>query len=125
MASNKAVRFPSRATKTAYERNRKKILANEDVCAICGGPVDKTLPARHPMSAQVDHIIPVSKGGDPSAMDNLQLTHRKCNRAKADKLPSARAKETERGVDPASWLIWASPEPKKESKVDNEKNNAG
>ena len=108
MASNKAVRFPSAATRAAYNRNRKSILANEDVCAICGGPVDKTLKAPHPMSAVVDHIIPVSKGGDPAAMENLQLTHWACNRQKSDKLPAAAVKETAQGVDPKSWLKWAA-----------------
>ena len=39
------------------------------------------------MSATVDHIIPVSKRGDPVALENLQLAHRICNRAKSDKLP--------------------------------------
>ncbi|WCZ54951.1 HNH endonuclease [Latilactobacillus phage TMW 1.1365 P1] len=38
------------------------------------------------MSAVIDHIIPVSKGGHPSAMDNLQLAHWSCNRQKSDKL---------------------------------------
>jgi 5-methylcytosine-specific restriction endonuclease McrA len=38
------------------------------------------------MSATVDHIIPVSKGGHPSAMDNLQLAHWICNRLKSNKL---------------------------------------
>ena len=119
MASDKSVRFPSAATRLAYDRNRKKILANVDICAICGGPVDKGLPATHPMSAAVDHIIPVSKGGDPVALKNLQLTHRKCNRAKSDKIPTVQAKETEKGVDPKSWLAWAAGKPKEGSKNGN------
>jgi len=106
VASDKQVRFPSSAAKQAYYRNRKKILANEDRCALCGGIVDKTLAMYHPMSAEIDHIIPVSKGGDPVALENMQLTHRKCNRAKSDKLPSARVKETEPGVEPEGWLSW-------------------
>ena len=106
MASDKQIRFPSSAARQAYYRNRKKILANCDTCAICKGPVDITLPAYHPMSAVVDHIIPVSKGGDPSALENLQLAHRKCNREKADKLPSLKVGETEQGVEPESWLGW-------------------
>ena len=36
--------------------------------------------------AQVDHIIPQSKGGT-RAMDNLELRTRANNRAKSDKLP--------------------------------------
>ena len=38
------------------------------------------------MAPAIDHIIPVSKGGHPSALDNLQLTHATCNRQKSDKL---------------------------------------
>ena len=68
-----------------FRLNKKTILATESVCAICGGFVDKTLPPLHPMAPTIDHIIPISLGGHPSSMDNLQLTHRKCNRAKGAK----------------------------------------
>ena len=74
----------------AFERNRKKILATQDVCAICGQLVDKTLKYPHPMSATIDHIIPVSKGGHPSDLENLQLAHFYCNRQKSNKVDSAR-----------------------------------
>ena len=106
MASDKKIRFPSSAARQTYYRNRKKILANEDVCAICKGAVDKTLKGFHPLSAEIDHIIPVNRGGDPSAIENLQLVHRKCNRSKSDKLPEIREKETERDVEPENWLLW-------------------
>ena len=69
-----------------FEVNRKIILATQDICAICGKPVDKTLKSPNPMSASVDHIIPVSKGGHPSDLSNLQLAHRACNRAKGTHL---------------------------------------
>ena len=62
------------------------ILAQQEVCALCGNPVDKTLKFPHPMSATVDHIIPVAKGGHPSALDNLQLAHLICNQVKSSKL---------------------------------------
>ena len=73
-----------------YLTNRKIILATQSICAICGKPVDKTLKYPHPMSATVDHIIPVAKNGDPASLDNLQLAHRYCNRQKSDKLPGDR-----------------------------------
>lgn len=69
-----------------YERNRKKILATENVCGICGQPVDKTLKAPNPMAPVIDHKVPINKGGHPSAMSNLQLAHAACNRKKSDKL---------------------------------------
>ena len=73
-----------------YLTNRKIILATQSICAICGKPVDKTLKYPHPMSATVDHIIPVAKNGDPASLDNPQLAHRYCNRQKSDKLPGDR-----------------------------------
>lgn len=70
----------------AFERNKKKIYATQDTCGICGLPVDKSLKYPHPMSPCIDHIIPVSKGGHPSDISNLQLAHWTCNRQKSDKL---------------------------------------
>lgn len=70
----------------AYEKARAKILATQDICGICGKPVDMSLKYPHPLSPTIDHIIPVSKGGHPVDMDNLQLAHRCCNRQKSDKL---------------------------------------
>lgn len=69
-----------------YDKNRRRVLATQTVCAICGKPVDFSLKFPHPLSATVDHIIPVSKGGHPSDISNLQLAHRYCNRLKSDKL---------------------------------------
>lgn len=69
-----------------FERNKKKIYATQDICAICGKPVDFSIPYPHPLSACIDHIIPVSKGGHPSDINNMQLAHMTCNRQKADKL---------------------------------------
>lgn len=75
-----------------FEANRKIILATETICAICGKPVDKTLKYPDPMSATVDHIIPVSQNGDPSSLDNLQLAHRVCNGMKGSKIPTTTRK---------------------------------
>ena len=72
--------------RTQFERNKKKIYATQTVCGICGKPVDFSQKAPHPLSPCIDHIIPISKGGHPSAMANLQLAHWHCNRMKADKL---------------------------------------
>ena len=72
--------------RASYEKNKKIVLATQTVCGICGQLVDKSLKYGHPMAACVDHIIPVSKGGHPSALENLQLAHWKCNRDKSDKL---------------------------------------
>ena len=70
----------------AFDRAKKRILASESVCGICGLPVDKTLKYPDPMSPSIDHIIPIDRGGHPSDISNLQLAHWKCNRMKANKL---------------------------------------
>lgn len=75
--------------RTAFEKNKARIYATQSVCGICGRPVDFTIRYPHPMSACIDHIIPVAKGGHPSDIDNLQLAHWSCNRAKSDKVVPA------------------------------------
>lgn len=70
----------------AFEKNKKKIFATQTVCGICGKPVDQSLKYPHPLSACIDHIIPIAKGGHLSDIDNLQLAHWTCNRQKSDKL---------------------------------------
>lgn len=80
---------------------RARVLREETHCGICGQPVDKTLGmmrgqhgARcagdcagcvpHPLRAEVDEVLPVSRGGDPLARDNVRLTHRICNQRRGD-----------------------------------------
>ncbi|MBO5070499.1 MAG: HNH endonuclease [Roseburia sp.] len=70
----------------AFEKNKKKIMATQKVCGICGRPVDFSQKYPHPLSPCIDHIIPIARGGHPSDIDNLQLAHWTCNRQKADKL---------------------------------------
>lgn len=79
--------------RVAFEKNRKRILKTENVCGICGKPVNKKLKEPDPMSPVIDHLIPVSKGGHPSAIENLQLAHWTCNRQKSDKMFNAKQEE--------------------------------
>ena len=89
MAKNPAPRSDRIAgNRGAFENARRKILATQTICGICGKPVDFSYKYPHPLSPTVDHIIPVSKGGHPSDLDNLQLAHRCCNREKSDKFIS-------------------------------------
>lgn len=74
------------AHRAAYEKNKKRILATQNICGICGRPVDLSLKTGDPMAPCIDHVIPVSKGGHPSDIENLQLAHWTCNRLKSDKL---------------------------------------
>lgn len=86
-----------------FERAKKRIYATQDVCGICGRPVDKSLKYPHPLSPCIDHIIPISKGGHPSDINNLQLAHWTCNRQKSDKLHAAN--EEQRTVEVISNRI--------------------
>ena len=70
----------------AYEKNKKIIFKTQNTCGICGRPVDFSLKYPDPMSAVIDHVIPVSRNGNPSSLENLQLSHNFCNRQKSDKL---------------------------------------
>jgi len=85
-----------------FDKNKKIILATQEVCAICGQPVDKSLKYPHPLSATIDHIIPVDKGGHPSNIDNLQLAHFSCNRAKSDKILMQNASKAEKNKQNAA-----------------------
>lgn len=74
--------------RVAFDRNKRKLLKIANTCGICGKPIDKSLKYPHPLSASVDHILPISRGGHPSAFDNLHLTHLQCNLQKSNKVYS-------------------------------------
>lgn len=44
------------------------------ICALCGERIDRSLSWPHPLSASVDHIVPLVRGG-AHAQRNLQWTH--------------------------------------------------
>ncbi len=48
------------------------------ICQICREPVDPTLRYPDPMSASLDHIIPLARGGTHEP-GNVQLAHWICN----------------------------------------------
>ena len=73
-------------------RQRQRLLREQNFCALCGREIDKTLKTPHPMSAEVDEIIPVSKGGSPIDPSNLQLVHRCCNIRKGNKVAAENKK---------------------------------
>lgn len=50
-------------------------------CALCSGSVSKALRFPDPLSASIDHIVPLSLGGEHSAA-NVQLAHLGCNMRK-------------------------------------------
>ncbi|WP_077597861.1 HNH endonuclease [Olsenella urininfantis] len=58
-------------------------------CALCGMPIDYDLPAGHPWSFELDHIVPLSRGGAPYDYANVQAAHRICNERKGNRMAGA------------------------------------
>lgn len=75
-------------------RLRNRVRALGLPCALCGGQIDYSLPAGHPMSYELDEIVPVSLGGSPVDIDNVQPAHRICNQRKGNRLAPLRAGQT-------------------------------
>jgi 5-methylcytosine-specific restriction endonuclease McrA len=75
--------------RTQWKLARKRAIASKDhICAICHKPIDMAAPKFSPLSVEVDHIVPRSRGGGLYDLENLQLTHTKCNRKKGAKMAS-------------------------------------
>ena len=64
------------------ERIRKDEVYERDggICHICGRPASKT-------DWELDHIIPLARGG-PHSLDNVAVAHAACNARKRDSLPT-------------------------------------
>jgi len=106
------VRRPNPRNANGHRRRqlRTRVLAEEDRCALCGRPVDKTLAMHpgmhgprcqggdcpgcvpHPARPEVDEDVPISRGGSPYDRANTALMHRACNQWKSNRtLDEARA----------------------------------
>lgn len=73
---------------TTRDRHRRIIARDKPPCHWCKGtlgPIDYDAHHHDPLAFQIDHVTPLSKGGDDS-LDNLVASHRACNRDKSDKL---------------------------------------
>ena len=90
----------------ARRKLRAWLMAQQLPCAICGQPIDYSLPATHPDAFEVDEVVPVSRywlrlyntqqrcwvgpyeSGQAAALDraNVQAAHRHCNREKSNKV---------------------------------------
>lgn len=53
------------------------------ICQICNKPIKRDTKYSHPLSATIDHIVPLSKGGTHER-GNVQCAHRVCNSRKSD-----------------------------------------
>ena len=75
------------------DRDRAAIKRTKPPCGICEGEIDYTLRSPDPMSFEVDHIIPLARGG-LDELANKQASHRQCNRAKWHTLAEDNAPRT-------------------------------
>lgn len=89
-------RRAQRQKRRAVERgvNAERIVA-EDIyrrdgwkCGLCARPIDSRLTYPNPRSASLDHIVPISRGGD-HVRANVQAAHLGCNLAKGNRVESA------------------------------------
>ena len=57
-------------------------------CGLCQEPIDRLAVKPHPMSPSIDHVIPISKGGEHS-LRNVQAAHLGCNVKKGNRVEAA------------------------------------
>lgn len=81
---------PRRANGTRRNKLRAWLKSQGRPCWICRafglpGDIDYSLPAGHPLSFEVDELVPVSRGGNPYAHDNVDAAHRRCNQWRGNK----------------------------------------
>jgi 5-methylcytosine-specific restriction endonuclease McrA len=70
----------ARLRNVAVEKFKPSEIFERDnwMCQLCGKRVDKHLKRPNPLSASLDHIVPLSKGGSHSRA-NTHLAHLTCN----------------------------------------------
>jgi 5-methylcytosine-specific restriction endonuclease McrA len=75
--------------KIAYRENHIDPLqlfeCYEWTCHLCHKPIDKDIRLPNKQAATIDHIIPLSRGGE-HILENVRPAHASCNYNKADKL---------------------------------------
>lgn len=79
------------------DRFRRIIAKDEPPCHVCGNHIDYQAHHLHPDSFTIDHITPLNRGGTDT-LDNIGAAHRRCNRAKSDKVAA--------GVDFVTERCW-------------------
>lgn len=71
-------------TTYTYRKARAAILAGATHCALCGQPLDHNAKAHTYWSTTVDHIIPISQGGNPYDLSNMRPAHKGCNTSRGN-----------------------------------------
>ncbi len=68
-----------------YRRLCAAVRAMRLPCWLCGHDIDLTLDARCPLSFTLDHLVPLSLGGDLLDPANARSAHRRCNSARGNR----------------------------------------
>lgn len=87
-STNRTARLKRKARKraaTVESVNPTRVFVRDGwLCHLCGGKTDRARRGTyHPKAPELDHIVPLSKGGAHSYA-NTACAHRKCNAAKSD-----------------------------------------
>lgn len=84
--ANKDARRRARKAGAKTERFTRREIYERDrwICGICRKRVDPDLTWPHPMSKSLDHVIPISQGGDHTRA-NCRLAHVICNLSRGDR----------------------------------------
>ena len=73
--------------KLSQIKGREIAIRDQWICQLCHKPVSPKHKYPHPMSASMDHIVPVSHGGGHEHI-NVQLAHWICNTLRGNKGPA-------------------------------------
>lgn len=66
----------------ARRKLRARLKAEGRPCHLCGQPIDYGLPLGDPWSFELDHVVPIARGGDPYDYGSVAASHRICNQRK-------------------------------------------
>jgi hypothetical protein len=75
---------------TQTEPIRNAVVYERDgwICGICETSVDATLAYPHPLSASLDHVVPLSLLG-PHTYENVRLAHLRCNIGRGNRVEAS------------------------------------
>lgn len=90
MASDRKMPDGGMWNQASWKQVRKRAIAvagDNPHCAVCGIELDMNPEHKYASNhVEVDHIIPLARGGAPYDIDNLRLTCLRCNRKKGKKM---------------------------------------
>jgi 5-methylcytosine-specific restriction endonuclease McrA len=99
----------------SYRRKRRHLLLEAEasgtvVCPLCRRPLDWTSwhqGKRSLLTPEVDHIVPISLGGNVQADENLRVICHDCNLRRGNQLftPSSPSSA------PTAWTVTRDPDP--------------